>query len=187
MATATNPDGGGPLTKLEAVLAFAHAQIGEPYLWGGEGNGGFDCSGLVQMAYRTAGVALPRVASAQYAATPRVSGPLRVGDLVFFGTPSNVHHVGIYVGNGKMLDAPHTGAKVRIEPLFSDYLGATRPLAGGAGAADTTSPLATPTAGAAGDGDGLAGGFRHIVVESVLVLGAVGLVGLGLWQGVKRQ
>lgn len=164
------------------ALAYARAQIGQPYLWGGEGNGGFDCSGLVQAAYHSAGVALPRVAQAQYDAGTKVAGPLAIGDLVFFGTPTNVHHVGIYVGGGRMLDAPHTGAKVRVEPLFSDYVGATRPLAGGG--ADTSSALAMP-AGSGSDssgGGGILGGARRVVLEALLVVGAVGIVGFGAYR-----
>ncbi|MGH9058742.1 MAG: C40 family peptidase, partial [Acidimicrobiales bacterium] len=101
------------------------------YLWGGEGPGGFDCSGLVQAAYASAGVSLPRVAQAQFDAGPALppGQALVPGDLVFFGSStSDVTHVGIYVGGGDMIDAPHTGAFVRREPYrWSDYLGATRP------------------------------------------------------------
>jgi cell wall-associated NlpC family hydrolase len=123
---------------------WAMSQIGTPYVWGGETPGiGFDCSGLVQAAYKVAGVALPRVAQDQYDATPKLPGgaALATGDLVFFGSDSTaVDHVGIYVGvvNGRnvMVDAPHSGADVRAESFPSTvgapfgslrYLGATRP------------------------------------------------------------
>ena len=107
------------------ALDWALAQVGTPYIWGGETPGvGFDCSGLTQAAYRAAGVALPRTAQEQYDAGPQVPAgePLQPGDLVFFGTgPTDVSHVGIYVGvqDGKavMVDAPHTGADVRVEPF----------------------------------------------------------------------
>lgn len=121
------------------AIAYADAQLGKPYLWGGESEtNGFDCSGLVQAAYGVAGVGLPRTAAAQYAATAnKAVGPgeqLQVGDLVFFGTPTKIHHVGIYVGNGLLLNAPHTGAKVRIQALsgFPDEYAVTRPLTDGA-------------------------------------------------------
>jgi cell wall-associated NlpC family hydrolase len=114
-----------------AALAWALAQLGTPYRWGGEGNGGFDCSGLVQAAYGAAGIHLPRVAQDQFDAGPHLAAgaPLQAGDLVFFGTSDlAVDHVGMVFGPGQMVDAPHTGAVVRVEPIFSEgYLGATRP------------------------------------------------------------
>lgn len=103
------------------VISAAESYVGTPYVWGGERPGvGFDCSGLVQWVFAEAGVDLPRVAQAQYDATAHL-GPGAVlvpGDLVFFGASTQaIDHVGIYVGNGEMVDAPHTGAFVRIEPM----------------------------------------------------------------------
>jgi cell wall-associated NlpC family hydrolase len=123
---------------------WALAQVGTPYVWGGETVGvGFDCSGLVQAAYAAAGVHLPRVAQSQFDAGVQLAGGtvLAVGDLVFFGGgPDDISHVGMYVGlhDGQflMVDAPHTGADVRVEAFpattgaawGSDiYVGATRP------------------------------------------------------------
>jgi cell wall-associated NlpC family hydrolase len=114
-----------------AALQFAAAQLGTPYRWGGTGPSGFDCSGLTQAAYGAAGVMLPRVAQDQFDAGPPVPGGTAVqpGDLLFYGTSTRaVEHVGIYVGAGEMIDAPHTGAVVREEPGgWSDFVGATRP------------------------------------------------------------
>ncbi len=102
------------------AVDWALAQVGTPYIWGGETPGvGFDCSGLVQAAYKAAGITLPRVAQDQYDATAKLGpgDPLQPGDLIFFGGgPTDVTHVGIYIGNGQMVDAPHTGADVRVEP-----------------------------------------------------------------------
>jgi cell wall-associated NlpC family hydrolase len=115
------------------AVDYAYAQLGAPYLWGGDGPGGFDCSGLVQAAYASASVELPRTAQAQFDAGPPVprGDSLEAGDLVFFGTDTaHVEHVGILVNQTEMIDAPHTGALVRIEPYrWPDYLGATRPAA----------------------------------------------------------
>jgi cell wall-associated NlpC family hydrolase len=123
-----DPDvGSRPATALQ----FTAAQLGVPYRWGGSGPSGFDCSGLTQAAYRTAGVALPRVAQEQFDAGPAVPDGTAVqpGDLLFYGpSPVAVEHVGIYVGGGEMIDAPHTGATVREEAAhWSDFVGATRP------------------------------------------------------------
>jgi cell wall-associated NlpC family hydrolase len=110
------------------ALDWALAQVGTPYRWGGETPGvGFDCSGLVQAAYAAAGVALPRTAQEQYDTTTKLA-PGDPGDLVFFGSgPNAVEHVGIVVQPGVMVDAPHTGADVRVEPYvgWPDFVGAT--------------------------------------------------------------
>lgn len=134
------PGATGELTTggVVAVLAFAQSQVGKPYQWGGSGPAAWDCSGLVQAAYRQAGVALAHNAAAQYAATAAATVPLsqlQPGDLVFFGrSPASIHHVGIYVGNSSMVDAPHTGAVVRVEPIgWPDLLAATRPLVAATG------------------------------------------------------
>lgn len=117
-------------TKAHKALAVAKRQIGDPYRYGGTGPGAFDCSGLVQYAWKKAGVTLPRVASSQYALTrTKVSWrDLKPGDLMFF---NGLGHVGMYVGKGKMIHSPRTGERVRIEKLSgwrkSSFVGAVRP------------------------------------------------------------
>ena len=135
---------GMPADAGAVAVEWALSQIGTPYVWGGETPGvGFDCSGLVQAAYRVAGVSLPRVAQDQYDATPKVAAgsPLLPGDLVFFGSgPGAIDHVGLFVGTvggqDVMVDAPSTGADVRAEyfpgsagAAFGSlrFIGATRP------------------------------------------------------------
>ncbi|WP_051341814.1 C40 family peptidase [Pseudonocardia spinosispora] len=105
-----------PSPTATVALTSALAVRGTPYVWGGASTRGFDCSGLVQWAYRKAGVALPRTSQQQSRVGVPVSrDQLRPGDLVFFYTP--VHHVGIYMGNGQVLNAPQTGDVVRLTPL----------------------------------------------------------------------
>ncbi|MEV6977693.1 C40 family peptidase [Kitasatospora sp. NPDC093806] len=115
------PSGG----RLESALDYALAQLGKPYVWGGDGPTGYDCSGLVQQAYRRAGVGLPRVADDQYAATtPITAGQLRRGDLLFWsdsGRASGIHHVGIYLGGGKFVEAPRPGKTVRVSTISSGF------------------------------------------------------------------
>lgn len=127
-AGATTPGAG-----VGAVLAFARAQLGLPYRWGGSGPQTWDCSGLVQAAYATAGVQLTHDAAAQEAATAGhavAPGALVAGDLVFYGaSAATIHHVGIAVDATHMIDAPFTGAVVRVDPVAApDLLAATRPL-----------------------------------------------------------
>jgi hypothetical protein len=189
--------------QIAAVVQFARAQLGQPYVWGGEsrGEGGFDCSGLSWAAYRTAGVQLPRTARAQYAATRRVSVP-QPGDLVFFGRDSSsIHHVGIYIGNGLMIDAPTFGKRVSVNRVasYGDYYGATRPLAGdrsgftspldpvdvgvAAGTAAVEARDALGNAVEAGIGK-LVAPLRRLTVLSAAVLAGVGLIVLGGYRAV---
>ncbi|MGH8880741.1 MAG: NlpC/P60 family protein, partial [Stackebrandtia sp.] len=114
-----------------AAVTFARAQIGKPYVWGGNGNPGYDCSGLTTAAYAAAGIKLPRTAQTQYNHGPRLpaGAQLQPGDLLFFGTPRKIHHVGIFLGDTSMINAPTFGQKVKIQDYrrLSDYAGAARP------------------------------------------------------------
>ncbi|MER7465809.1 bifunctional lytic transglycosylase/C40 family peptidase [Streptomyces sp. NPDC097981] len=144
-----------PSQQAAGAIYFAQKQLGTPYLWGGNGtpdqDGRFDCSGLTKAAYESVGIELPRVANDQYNAGPHPPrGELLPGDLVFFSddlTNSRaIHHVGLYVGGGYMIDAPYTGAVVRFDKIDTpDYFGATRVTKDGAAAlpdrtADAKSP-----------------------------------------------
>ncbi len=112
------------------VVRLAASQLGEPYVWGGASpETSFDCSGLVQWAYRRIGISLPRTAQQQFDATVRLTPEqLQPGDLVFFAHtyPSiePITHVGIYIGNGRMINAPTTGDVIREMPVFTGYWGA---------------------------------------------------------------
>ncbi|MFC3454337.1 C40 family peptidase [Amycolatopsis speibonae] len=102
------------------AINYACGQRGLPYVWGGNGagDGGFDCSGLTKAAYAAAGITLPRTAQTQYEATARlIERQLLPGDLVFYGTPGNIHHVGLYVGGGQMIDAATFDVPVGYRPI----------------------------------------------------------------------
>jgi cell wall-associated NlpC family hydrolase len=120
----------------QAAISAAGTQLGKPYVYGGSGPDVWDCSGLTQWAYRQAGVNLPRTAAEQYVAVAAKVplGELESGDLLFWATdlsnPATIHHVAIYLGNGQMLAAPHTGTVVQVQPVYLDgYFGAVRPSA----------------------------------------------------------
>jgi cell wall-associated NlpC family hydrolase len=128
-----------PSQQAAGAIHFAQEKLGTPYLWGGDGTaaegGRFDCSGLTKAAYADVGIELPRVANDQWAAGPHPGrDELLPGDLVFFAHDLNnsrsIHHVGIYVGGGYMINAPYTGATIRFDRIDTpDYFGATRPSA----------------------------------------------------------
>ncbi len=104
----------------EKVVYLASKQAGKPYAWGAEGPSSFDCSGLVQYIYKQLGRSVPRVTDAQYAASRKISQDAKQpGDLIFFGQPGNIYHVGIYAGNEMMWAAPHTGTVVRLQKIYS--------------------------------------------------------------------
>jgi cell wall-associated NlpC family hydrolase len=131
-ATGSSPGAGRvvppPSPGARGAVAAARSQIGVAYHWGEmDPGGGFDCSGLTAWAWSQAGRGLPHSSRAQYNATTHVDvEDIQPGDLVFFGHP--IHHVGIYVGNGIMIHAPHSGARVQEAPAFRrDLVGVGRP------------------------------------------------------------
>ncbi|MDX6221090.1 MAG: peptidoglycan DL-endopeptidase CwlO [Frankiales bacterium] len=117
---------GPPSSRAATAVAAAYQQLGAPYDWAADGPAAFDCSGLTAYVWAAAGVTLPHSSQAQFGVGAHVSrSQLAPGDLVFFGSP--IHHVGIYVGNGNMIDAPQTGDVVRVQSINrSDYAGAVR-------------------------------------------------------------
>ena len=118
----------GPASGRAAVaVKTAFAQLGDPYQWGAAGPGSFDCSGLTMYSWGAAGVSLPHSSSAQYSAVRHISvSDLQPGDLVFYYSP--ICHVGIYIGGGRVIDAPYPGLSVHISGLYSmPLVGAGRP------------------------------------------------------------
>ena len=116
-----------PSSHAAIAVQTAEAQINKPYVYAGAGPDVFDCSGLTMYAWAAAGVSLPHNALAQYDSLPHVPmDSLQPGDLVFYGSP--IHHVGLFVGNGTMVEAPYTGVDVRYHSIYRpDFAGAARP------------------------------------------------------------
>ncbi|HYX44700.1 MAG TPA: NlpC/P60 family protein, partial [Acidimicrobiales bacterium] len=113
-----------------AAVAEAQRQLGKPYVYGAAGPNSFDCSGLMLWAWRAGGVSLSHSALAQYHETTRVPlNAIQPGDILFFGSSvSGIHHNAMYVGNGQMIEAPHTGLNVRYRAMGrSDLVGVGRP------------------------------------------------------------
>jgi cell wall-associated NlpC family hydrolase len=138
----------GSASAIGTAISAAERWLGTRYAWGGgsltgpsmgwgidAGVIGFDCSGLTRYAYAQAGIRIPRQSSAQYAALPKVStNSLRAGDLVFYAfdtsDPSTIHHVALYLGGGRMIEAPESGERVHITAMrWGGFIGAVRPSA----------------------------------------------------------
>ncbi len=125
---------GASATQGDIAANWALTQLGKPYQWGGAGPDTYDCSGLTMDAWAKAGVQLAHWTGYQWQSGPHVPlDQLQRGDLVFYATdnsdPNTIHHVGIYIGNGMMVDAPYTGAFVRIDSIYQPGtpIGAVRP------------------------------------------------------------
>ncbi|HEX7353359.1 MAG TPA: NlpC/P60 family protein [Mycobacteriales bacterium] len=133
-ASGPSSGGGGSPTPVHAsgnagqiALQWAETQMGKPYVYGGAGPNAYDCSGLTMRAFQQAGISLPHSAAGQYGYGTHVSASqLQPGDLVFYREDGTIGHVGIYVGNGQMIDANHTGGWVGIRGLYSGLIGGTR-------------------------------------------------------------
>jgi cell wall-associated NlpC family hydrolase len=109
-----------------AAVAAALSRVGLPYVWGAAGPSAFDCSGLTMWAWARAGVSLPHFSGAQYAATQHIPiSQVQPGDLVFFSNPGE--HEAMYIGGGQIVEAAHSGVPVRVMPLYSQFVLASRP------------------------------------------------------------
>jgi cell wall-associated NlpC family hydrolase len=125
---------GASATQGDIAANWALSQLGKPYQWGAAGPQTYDCSGLTMVAWAHAGVSLLHYTGYQWDEGPHVPlDQLQRGDLLFYATnnsdPDTIHHVGIYIGNGMMVDAPFTGALVRIDSIYQPGtpIGAVRP------------------------------------------------------------
>ncbi|GAA5168997.1 hypothetical protein GCM10023321_63890 [Pseudonocardia eucalypti] len=150
VAAPANPTNDAATGVIATVTGYARAQIGTPYVWGGDGSseGGFDCSGLVHAAYQAAGINLPRTADTQFRAGPGLPPEenLQPGDLVFYRAPGaqKITHVALVTGGGKVVHAPDRSKLVEEVPLpRKDFAGATRPVTGPPVPAGTEKPTAS--------------------------------------------
>ncbi|MFJ4686465.1 C40 family peptidase [Streptomyces sp. NPDC088789] len=174
--------GGG----IASALSFARAQVGDRYVLGAEGPNAWDCSSLVQAAYKKAGVSLPRVTYDQIKKGVEVPiDDVRPGDLVFY---KDLSHVGLYAGNGRVIEAANPGKGVVEGPMYSKFTRARRVMSGGMAATATLSGDQTdPTASQSGSGGGLSVSGAYGSVEEVDALAAaLSGGGVGSAQSVSR-
>jgi hypothetical protein len=174
------------VSKATEAISIAQSQIGKPYSYGAEGPSAFDCSGLVQWVYSHVGITLPRTAAAQQGATTPTGKP-RPGDLVFYGNPA--HHVAIYIGAGKQIAAPHTGAKVQIQDVYSGVSNYGR-VSGSGALASAGDALTATNASLFSDGGfttGLVDGAKDVSIKLAAVVFGLALVGFGAYRSFGQK
>lgn len=173
------------MTAVDTLIGDAYDELGKPYVYGDEGPNDFDCSGLMQYVFAKVGIQLPRTADAQYRYTKPVTTPLP-GDLVFQvdGT-GKATHVQLYIGGGKVIQAPHTGANVEVSPLGSES-GHTTHYGRVPGLGAATAPIIGTVANAAStvsSGLGsIVGGATSIVYEAMFGALGLALIGFGIYK-----
>lgn len=172
---------GAGTANAASVIKFAEQQLGDPYQWGGTGPDAWDCSGLIQWAYKQAGVDIPRVSQDQQRiGKPVDTDKVQPGDLLFNGTPA--HHVVMAIGNGKVIEAPHPGANVRIRSFTpGEFTNARRILGSVGNMSDisTDSTSATTQNDTAGNAGGNIGGGYGGTSELAAIMSALSGGGAG--------
>lgn len=172
------------MSKVDDLIAAARGELGSPYVYGDEGPDTFDCSGLIQFVLAQVGIQAPRTAAEQQRwATPVTTA--RPGDLVFWGRPAT--HVGLYIGDGRMIAAPHPGARVQIQDVYGTPAGYGRVPGLGAAIAPVLGLAEDAFHGVAGftpvswGSDTLATVKRTALQITIGGLGLV-LIGFGVWR-----
>jgi hypothetical protein len=180
------------MSIVDTILREAAAQEGKPYVYGDDGPNAFDCSGLITYIYGLVGIKLPHNAAEQQRSSKvtRVTDPLP-GDLVFYGNPAT--HVALYVGNGKMIAAPHSGATVQLQdvygkPTYGRVAGlglASNPVVGSV--SQSAVNAADITAGLSFNLDSFFGQVEGTVLNVAVASLGLALVGAGLWLTVSSK
>lgn len=169
------------MASADTIIGYARQQLGKPYIFGDEGPNSFDCSGLMQYAYGLAGVKLPRTSQQQQRAVTRVSDP-KPGDLVFWGDPA--YHVALYLGNGRMISAPHSGAVVHESAVYGNptygRVSGVSSIPGGAAARDIWQQVADKTGQGATAVDDFFGAIRGTAYQVTFAVLGLALVGGGM-------
>lgn len=173
------------MTLVDELLGAARREIGKPYVFGAEGPASFDCSGLMQYVFAKVGIKLPRTAAEQQRYATPISNP-QPGDLVFYNRPAT--HVALYIGGGRMIAAPHAGALVREQAVYS---GATYGRVSGLGAGTAAGVGAVQELVAGAGGAAMSLGFdtdkffklaRGSTLQLVAAAFGLGLIGVGLYR-----
>ena len=168
-------------SRVAQLLDVARSELGKPYVYGADGPSSFDCSGLTQFVYGAIGIQLPRTAAQQQDATTPTRSP-QPGDLVFYGDPA--HHVGLYIGGGQMIAAPHAGDVVKVQAVYGSPAYGRVPGSGAATAPVVDAATAgLTTAGPAGTGFGTA--LRSLGLQLAFVAAGGALIVIGLRQAVS--
>lgn len=172
------------MSKADQVITYGMQEIGSPYVWGAEGPSSFDCSGLMQYLFAKVGVDLPRTARAQQDYAQPVAGSPRAGDLVFYGDPAT--HVGLYLGGGRMLAAPHAGDRVKVQDVYGSPEYRRVPELGGmSGAVGAVfSPVSNPVTDAA---TSILSGLESSLRVGLVAAGGVALLVVGAWQATRKD
>ncbi|HET6215352.1 MAG TPA: NlpC/P60 family protein [Micromonosporaceae bacterium] len=180
------------MTKVDDVITAARAQLGSPYVFGDEGPDTFDCSGLIQFVLARIGIRAPRTAAEQQRWTTPVRGTPRPGDLVFYDRPAT--HVALYIGNGKMIAAPHAGAVVAVQSVYGTPAGYGRVPGLGAALSPITGLAQDAVRGVGGGLQDVAFGVsdilgvaRRTLLEVTMASLGLALIGYGLWRATKTQ
>jgi hypothetical protein len=169
------------MSAADGIIAYGLAEIGKPYHYGDEGPNAFDCSGLMQFIFGKAGIKLPRTAAQQQSIATPTSKPVP-GDLVFYGAPAT--HVALYLGGGRMLAAPHTGANVRVQAVYGNPTYGRIAGAGTGTIAQNISTITSPISFGIGDVLGKVADEGRLIM---IAAAGVGLTLVGLWVAVRGK
>lgn len=166
------------MSKVDTLIAAGMRELGRPYVLDAAGPNAFDCSGLMLFLFGQVGISLPRTAADQQAATQTVANPMP-GDLVFWGNPA--YHVALYLGNGKILTAPHTGDVVKIEPLWGKPSKFGRVPGLGTALAPVVDTVSNVIPVLNNPATGFTSSVTSLVEYGIFVLGGAGMVGWGVY------